>query len=35
MPEASGIALGIDRLAMIFADTRRVDDVVTFTPEEL
>ena len=35
MPEASGIALGIDRLAMIFADTKRLDDVVTFTPEEL
>jgi elongation factor P--(R)-beta-lysine ligase len=35
MPEAAGIALGIDRLAMIFTDRARVDDVVAFTPEEL
>ena len=35
MPEASGNALGIDRLVMLFAGTDRIDDVVTFTPEEL
>jgi len=35
MPEASGNALGIDRLVMLFADTTVVDDVVAFTPEEL
>jgi lysyl-tRNA synthetase class 2 len=35
MPEAAGIALGIDRLAMILADTCSIDDVVTFTPETL
>lgn len=35
MPEASGSALGVDRLVMIFADTTRIDDVVAFTPEEL
>jgi len=35
MPEASGNALGIDRLVMLFADTKRIDDVVAFTPEEL
>ena len=35
MPEASGNALGIDRLVMLFADTTRIDDVVAFTPEEL
>jgi lysyl-tRNA synthetase class 2 len=35
MPDAAGIALGIDRLAMIFADKARIDDVVAFTPEEL
>ncbi len=35
MPEASGIALGVDRLAMIFTDSESIDDVVTFTPEEL
>ncbi len=35
MPEASGNALGIDRLVMLFADTDCIDDVVAFTPEEL
>ncbi len=35
MPEGSGIALGIDRLVMLFADTADIDDVVAFTPEEL
>lgn len=35
MPEASGNALGLDRLVMLFADTARIDDVVAFTPEEL
>ena len=35
MPEAAGIALGIDRLAMILANTDKIDDVVAFTPETL
>lgn len=35
MPAAAGNALGIDRLVMLLADTDRIDDVVTFTPEEL
>ncbi|MFO7738526.1 MAG: EF-P lysine aminoacylase EpmA [Desulfatiglandaceae bacterium] len=35
MPEAAGIALGVDRLVMIFADRSEIDDVVCFTPEEL
>ncbi|MCK9275316.1 MAG: EF-P lysine aminoacylase EpmA [Syntrophales bacterium] len=35
MPEAAGIALGIDRLAMIFADAATIDDVVAFTAEDL
>ena len=35
MPSASGNALGIDRLVMLFADTDTIDDVVAFTPEEL
>ncbi|MBN1829259.1 MAG: EF-P lysine aminoacylase GenX [Deltaproteobacteria bacterium] len=35
MPEAAGIALGIDRMAMLFADKKSIDDVVAFTPEEL
>jgi lysyl-tRNA synthetase class 2 len=35
MPAACGNALGIDRLVMLFADTRTIDDVVAFVPEEL
>jgi lysyl-tRNA synthetase class 2 len=35
MPTAAGIALGVDRLAMIFADSHRIDDIVAFTPERL
>jgi lysyl-tRNA synthetase class 2 len=35
MPEAAGIALGVDRLAMIFCDSSKIDDVVTFIPEKL
>jgi elongation factor P--(R)-beta-lysine ligase len=33
MPEAAGIALGVDRLVMIFGNARTIDEVVTFTPE--
>ena len=35
MPDAAGNALGIDRLVMLFSDAPDIDDVVTFTPEEL
>jgi lysyl-tRNA synthetase class 2 len=35
MPEASGNALGMDRLTMLFADASRIEDVVAFVPEEL
>jgi elongation factor P--(R)-beta-lysine ligase len=35
MVAAAGIALGIDRLAMLFAGAETIDEVVTFTPEEL
>ena len=35
LPEAAGVAVGIDRLVMIFSDTDTIDDVVAFTPEEL
>jgi len=35
MPDASGNALGVDRLVMLFADTVNIDDVTAFTPEEL
>jgi len=35
LPPSAGIALGIDRLVMLFAGATRIDDVVAFTPEEL
>jgi len=35
MPESAGIALGVDRLAMIFTDSTDIGDVVTFVPERL
>ena len=35
MPAAAGIAMGVDRLAMIFSENVKIDNVVSFTPEEL
>jgi len=35
MPDAAGIALGVDRLAMLFTGALKIDDVVPFTPEEV
>jgi lysyl-tRNA synthetase class 2 len=35
MPPSAGIALGMDRLAMILTDRATIDDVVAFTPESL
>jgi lysyl-tRNA synthetase class 2 len=35
MPEAAGIALGLDRLAMILFNAETIDNVVTFVPEDL
>lgn len=35
MPEAAGIALGLDRLVMLLTDAAAIDEVVTFTPELL
>jgi lysyl-tRNA synthetase class 2 len=34
LPETVGIALGIDRMAMLFADVPTIHDVRTFTPNE-
>ncbi|MDX2434886.1 MAG: EF-P lysine aminoacylase GenX, partial [Desulfobacterales bacterium] len=35
MPEAAGIALGLDRLAMVLLNAETIDQVVTFVPEDL
>jgi len=35
MPEAAGIALGVDRLVMVLGDARAIDEVVAFVPEEV
>lgn len=35
MPEAAGIALGLDRLVMLLTDAVTIDEVVAFTPELL
>ncbi len=35
MPSAAGIALGLDRLVMVFLDASCIDETVAFTPEEL
>ncbi|MCB9481232.1 MAG: EF-P lysine aminoacylase GenX [Desulfobacteraceae bacterium] len=35
MPDASGNALGIDRLIMVLLNKEKIDDVLSFTPEEL
>ena len=35
LPDAAGNALGLDRLVMLFADAKSIDEIVSFTPEEL
>ncbi len=35
LPECSGVAIGVDRLLMLFADTRSLADVLLFPIEEL
>lgn len=35
LPPSAGIALGIDRLIMLFCDQNKIDEVVSFTPEQL
>ena len=35
MPPSAGIALGVDRLAMVLLNAPAIDEVVAFTPEEL
>jgi lysyl-tRNA synthetase class 2 len=35
MPSAAGIALGLDRLVMVFLNASCIDETVAFTPEEL
>jgi lysyl-tRNA synthetase class 2 len=35
MPPSAGIALGVDRLIMLFTGKTEIDEVVSFTPEDL
>ena len=35
IPDAAGIALGVDRLVMLFCDAKVIDEVVLFVPEDL
>ena len=35
LPEAAGIALGLDRLIMLITEAEKIDDVVAFGPDDL
>lgn len=35
LPNCSGIAVGVDRLVMLFADTKKIQDILFFPVEEL
>lgn len=35
MPPSAGIALGVDRLVMLFAGAMQIDEVIAFAPEDL
>ncbi len=34
LPECAGIALGVDRLVMLFCNANSIDEVMTFTVDE-
>jgi len=35
MPDSVGIAFGLDRLVMVFTDADKIDEVISFSPEEV
>ncbi len=35
LPDCSGVALGVDRLVMIFADVKDINDVILFSGEDI
>jgi lysyl-tRNA synthetase class 2 len=35
MPDAAGIALGVDRMVMLFCNAAIIDEVVAFPPDAL
>jgi lysyl-tRNA synthetase class 2 len=35
MSDSAGIAFGLDRLVMLFTNAQKIDEVISFSPEEL